>query len=72
MQEAKHSIRRVPIVQEKPGRGDVRVAVDVVNPPCVETARPPHQTVDFIVLGQQVFGQIRPILAGNAGDHRFF
>ena len=38
----------------------------------IETARAPLDSVHFVVLRYQQFGQIRPILACDAGDERSF
>ena len=53
-------------------RAVVRVAVEVLNPPRVESARPPNQAMYLVALGQQQLRQVRAVLAGNAGDERFF
>ena len=38
----------------------------------IEGARPADDAVDFVTLLQQQIGEIRTVLAGDAGDERFF
>ncbi len=59
-------VGQIAVVQEQPGGRVVRVLVDVLDPVGVERAGFPNQTVDFIAFGEQEFGQIRSILAGDA------
>jgi hypothetical protein len=44
----------------------------MIDPVGVKQARPPHQTVDFISLGEQELRKIRAVLPGNAGDQCAF
>ena len=57
-------------MQAQPVVGDVRVLVDVVEPLGVERARAADDAVDLVALGEQQLGQVRAVLAGDAGDER--
>jgi hypothetical protein len=46
----------------------VRILVKVVYPVCVEGRGTALDTVDLVAFGQQKFGQIGPVLAGDTGD----
>src|SRR5262249_10859117 len=48
--------------------GRVRILVDALEPLGVERARSPHQAVDLVALREQELGEVRAILAGDAGD----
>ena len=49
---------------------DVRVLIDMVDPPRVEQGRPPLDPMHLIALVQQKLCQIRPILPGDPGNKR--
>lgn len=44
----------------------MRIRVDMIDPACVESARPSYKTMYLISLGQKIFRQIRPILARDS------
>ena len=50
----------------------MRVHIQVINPIRVKGAGPPDKAVDLIPFSQQKFGQVRAVLAGDAGDESFF
>ena len=64
-------VGQVPVVQDQPPAGGVRVLVDVVDPPGVEGRGAPDQAVDLVALVEQELGQVRPVLPGDPGDQRF-
>src|SRR5581483_659989 len=43
---------------------------DVVDSRRVERTRAAHHPVDLVVLLEQQFGEVRPVLPGDAGDER--
>jgi hypothetical protein len=47
------------------------ILVDGVDAPCVERARASDDPIDLVAFLEKKFGQIRPVLAGNAGEQRF-
>src|SRR3712207_3129503 len=46
----------------------MRVVIDVIDAVRVEQARPAHDAVHLVALGEQKLGQIRAVLPGDAGD----
>src|ERR1019366_10161256 len=59
-------------MQEHPALGRMRVSVDGIQPPRVESARPPNQAVHLVTLRQEQFRQVGTILPGDAGDQSLF
>src|SRR6266508_3915152 len=55
-------------MQKEMGRRFVWIGIQVIDPLRVELARPPDETVDFVSLFEEELGEIRAVLAGNAGD----
>ena len=51
---------------------NVRVLVDVVDPLGIERAGPALDAVDEVAFVKQKFGQVRAVLAGDAGDEGGF
>src|SRR2546427_629042 len=60
----------LPHLRSEPGAGSVRVLVDMINPMGVEGARASHEPMNLVALGEQQFGQIRPVLARDSSDDR--
>src|SRR4030067_3321063 len=50
----------------------VGVAVNMIDALCIEGACPADQSMNFVTFGEQQFCPIRPILACNASNQRFF
>lgn len=48
----------------------VRVLVDAIAAPDGDGGRRAHDAADLVALGQEQFGQLRTVLAGDAGDRR--
>ncbi len=55
-------------MKKHPCAAGVEILVDVVDAVGVEARRAALQSVDLIPLGEEELGQIRPVLAGDAGD----
>lgn len=55
-------------MQKQPRARLVRVDVEVIDPRGVERRSAPDEPVNLIPLGQQQFGEIRAVLAGDSGD----
>ena len=67
-----HRVRQVAVVQEHSHAVDVRIGVKMINPRRVKRARAANDPVDFVAFFQKQIGEITSVLAGNAGDQRFF
>lgn len=65
-------IAQVAVVKEKTYAGEMGVAEEMVDARGVERARPPDDSVDFVAFGEEQFGEVRAVLAGDAGDEGFF
>ena len=65
------AIDEVAIVQEESGAAEVRVAVEVVDALGVEAAAAADDAMDGIAFGQEQFGQIGAVLAGDSCDEGF-
>jgi len=65
-------VRQVAVMQRKLLVFDMRVLVDVFDPPGVEGGRPPLHAVNFIALVEQQLCQIGPVLPGHTRDQRAF
>jgi hypothetical protein len=63
-------IRHVAIVHQERHIAGVRVLVEVIDAGGIEGGRPPLDAVHGIAEAEQIFGQIRPVLPGHAGDQR--
>ena len=55
---------------EQVGRHDRQPVGEVVDPLAAVVAGPADDAEDLVVLGQQQFGQVGPVLAGDPGDQR--
>ncbi|GEB66296.1 hypothetical protein SAT01_37440 [Sinomonas atrocyanea] len=64
------AVGEVSVVEEEAGLGIVRVDVQVVHSGCVEGRGPADEPVDLVALGQEEFGEVRAVLARDAGDER--
>ncbi len=64
------AVGHIAIMQAQPGAGEMRIVVEVIDAVGIEQARPPHQAMHLIALGQQQLGQVGAVLAGDAGDQR--
>jgi len=64
-------IRQIAIVKKETGAWLVRVNINGIDPARVKGGGPAHQPVDFVSLGEQEFGKVRAILAGDPGDEGF-
>ena len=65
-------VGHVAVVQEHAHLGLVHVAVQVVDPRRVEERGAPPHAVHFVALPEQELGEVGAVLAGDAGDQRFF
>jgi hypothetical protein len=61
-------VREIPVVHEEADALLVGVAVDLVEALGVERRRPPDQAVDLVAFPEEQLGEVRAVLAGNAGD----
>ena len=61
-------LRQVGVVQQQAHLLLVRIAVEMVDPLGVERGRPAHEPVDLVALVEQLLGEERPVLPGDAGD----
>ena len=64
------SVAEVTIVQMQPRPGDVRVQVEMIDPAGVQRRGATLDAVHLVAEAEQQFGQIRSVLAGDAGDER--
>ena len=62
------AVREIPIVQGKLSADEMGVVVKMVDAIGIEEACASDQAVDFVTFGEQEFGKIGAVLAGNAGD----
>ena len=65
-------VREVAVMEEEPHSIDVRILIKVIDAGRVEGAGPADNPVDFVALGHQQVGQIRPVLTGDSCDECFF
>ena len=61
-------VGQVGVVEEEARLRLVRIAVEVVDPRGVERAGAADEAVDLVALGKQQLGEVRAVLAGDAGD----
>ena len=61
---------RSRVVEVQPGARLVRVVVEVLDAPGGERARAADEPVDLVALVEQQLGEVRAVLAGDAGDGR--
>ena len=61
-------IREIAVMQGEIKSLLVRVVVEVIDAIGVDQRRPALDAVNRIALGQQQFGEISAVLAGDAGD----
>jgi hypothetical protein len=66
------AVGHVAVVQDELAVGQVRVLVQVVDAVCVEQRRAALHAVHLIALFEQETRQVRAVLAGDAGDQRYF
>jgi hypothetical protein len=62
------AVGEVGVVEYEGAAGLVRVLVDVVDPLGVERGGAAHHPVHGVALVQQQLGEVRAVLAGDAGD----
>ena len=62
---------RVAVVEEELDVLLVAVPVDGIDPLGVERRRAPDDAVDLVALVEELLGEERPVLTGDAGDQRF-
>ena len=62
------AVCEVPIVQEKPPVGFMRVLIEVVDSLCVKKRRAPFDAVDLITFVEEKFCQVGAILTGDTRD----
>ena len=70
--DQRHRIGQVAVVQNKPGAGDMRIVVEVVDARGVEAGGAADDAMDFVAFFQQQFGEIGAVLTGDAGDECAF
>ena len=63
-------VGQVRVVEEEARVGLVRIHVEVVDPLGVELARAADEAVDLVALLEEELGEVRAVLAGDAGDQR--
>jgi len=63
-------IRQVAVVQDEVAVGNIRALIKMIDPVGVEQRGAAFYAVHLVALGQQEFGQVGPVLPGNAGDER--
>jgi hypothetical protein len=61
-------VGQVAMMEDEPAVGLVRVLVEMVDPLGVEQGGAAFNAVDGVAFVQQEFGEIRAVLAGDAGD----
>ena len=61
------TVVQVAVVQPQPNVAVVRILVDAVESLGVEGRCPTDQTVNLVALGEQQFGEIGTVLAGDSG-----
>ena len=59
-------------MKRKPFAARVRVLVDRVEPAGVEAAGAADNAVDLVAFAEQELGEIRAVLAGDAGEEGLF
>src|SRR5439155_20904214 len=64
-------VAQIAIVQKQPGAPRMRVVVNRIQAPRIESAGPPNNAVHFVSFGQQQLRQVGPVLSGNSGNERF-
>ena len=50
----------------------VGVRIDMLQPACVERARPPNNAMNLVAFGEQQLGKVRSILACDSRDQCSF
>ena len=68
----RRGVVQIAVVQEQPAVFFVRILIDVSIRCGVERRRAADDAVDLVSLLEQQLGQIRAVLAGDAGDERAF
>jgi hypothetical protein len=66
------SVGQIPIMHAESHLLFMRILVKMIDPRCIERRRSAFDSMDFIPFAEQILGQVRPILTGNAGDQRLF
>jgi hypothetical protein len=61
-------VRQIAVMECEPAIRFVGVLIEVVNPVRVEEGGAALDSVNLIAFFEQKFGQIRAVLAGDAGD----
>ena len=62
------AIGQIAIMQEQTGCRIVRILVQMIDAPGIESARPPDNAVYFVILRQKKIRKIRPVLPRDTGD----
>ena len=62
------AIGQIAEMQQHPGLAFMTIHMKMIDPAGVETGRPANQAVDLVSPGQQKFGQVGTVLAGNPGN----
>ena len=65
-------VGHVAVMQDEARIGLVRVLIEMLDAAGVERRRAALDAVDHVALGQQQFGKIGAVLAGDAGDQGDF
>ena len=63
-------VGQIPVMKLQPHVRLVRILIQMIDAIGIEGGRAALDAVDVVALREQQFGQIRAILAGNAGDQR--
>ena len=63
-------IGQVTVVEKKERLGRMRVGIDMVYSPRIESACPPYESVDLVTFRKEEFGKIGPVLACDPRDQR--
>src|SRR5207247_9003721 len=64
-------VAQIAIMQKQPGAPRMRVVVNRIQAPSIESAGPPNNAVHFVSFGQQQLRQVGPVRSGNSGNERF-
>jgi hypothetical protein len=62
------AVGEIAVMEEEPFFVCVRVFVNMVEPPGIERAGATDEAVDFVSFGKEKLGEVRTVLAGDAGD----
>jgi len=65
-------VRKIAVMEKETDVGEMWVLIEVVDATAVQTARAADEAADLVAFGKKEFGQVRAVLAGDAGDEGFF